>query len=141
MPDTPKTGPTEQSVDAFLAQVEPPERQADGITLRQFFEDVTGYEAVLWGSSLIGFGSYHYRYAYGREGDSFYVGFSPRKTNLVLYLALGEDAVSERLLASLGTYRRGKSCIHVKRLTDIDLGVLREMIEHSIRTLRTMYPS
>ncbi|HCV52702.1 DUF1801 domain-containing protein [Exiguobacterium sp. FSL W8-0210] len=140
MPDTPKTGPTEQSVDAFLAQVEPPQRQ-DGITLRQFFEDVTGYEAVLWGSSLIGFGSYHYRYASGREGDSFYVGFSPRKTNLVLYLALGEDAVSERLLASLGTYRRGKSCIYVKRLTDIDLGILREMIEHSIRTLKTMYPS
>lgn len=139
MPDTPKTGPTEQSVDAFLAQVEPPQRQ-DGITLRQFFEDVTGYEAVLWGSSLIGFGSYHYRYASGREGDSFYVGFSPRKTNLVLYLALGEDAVSERLLA-LGTYRRGKSCIYVKRLTDIDLGILREMIEHSIRTLKTMYPS
>ncbi len=141
MPDTPKTGPTEQSVDAFLAQVEPPQRQADGITLRQFFEDVTGYEAVLRGSSLIGFGSYHYRYASGREGDSFYVGFSPRKTNLVLYLALGEDAVSERLLASLGTYRRGKSCIYVKRLTDIDLGILREMIEHSIRTLKTMYPS
>jgi len=141
MPDTPKTGPTEQSVDAFLAQVEPPLRQADGITLRQFFEDVTKYEAVLWGSSLIGFGSYHYRYASGREGDSFYVGFSPRKTNLVLYLALGEDAVSERLLASLGTYRRGKSCIYVKRLTDIDLGILREMIEHSIRTLKTMYPS
>lgn len=141
MPDTPKTSPTEQSVDAFLAQVEPPQRQADGITLRQFFEDVTGYEAVLWCSSLIGFGSYHYRYASGREGDSFYVGFSPRKTNLVLYLALGEDAVSERLLASLGTYRRGKSCIYVKRLTDIDLGILREMIEHSIRTLKTMYPS
>ncbi|WP_290780648.1 DUF1801 domain-containing protein [Exiguobacterium sp. UBA5002] len=141
MPDTPKTGPTEQSVDAFLAQVEPPQRQADGITLRQFFEDVTGYEAVLWGSSLIGFGSYHYRYASGREDDSFYVGFSPQKTNLVLYLALGEDAVSERLLASLGTYRRGKSCIYVKRLTDIDLGILREMIEHSIRTLKTMYPS
>ncbi len=141
MPDTPKTGPTEQSVDAFLAQVEPPQRQADGITLRQFFKDVTGYEAVLWGSSLIGFGSYHYRYASGREGDSFYVGFSPRKTNLVLYLALGEDAVLERLLASLGTYRRGKSCIYVNRLTDIDLGILREMIEHSIRTLKTMYPS
>ncbi|MEW8975563.1 MAG: DUF1801 domain-containing protein [Exiguobacterium sp.] len=124
-----------------MAQVEPPQRQADGITLRQFFEDVTGYEAVLWGSSLIGFGSYHYRYASGREGDSFYVGFSPRKTNLVFYLALGEAAFSERLLASLGTYRRGKSCIYVKRLTDIDLGILREMIEHSIRTLRTMYPS
>ncbi|MFL0201389.1 MULTISPECIES: DUF1801 domain-containing protein [Exiguobacterium] len=141
MSDTPKTGPTEQSVDAFLAQVEPPLRQADGITLRQFFEDVTGYEAVIWGSSLIGFGAYHYRYASGHEGDSFYVGFSPRKTNLVLYLALGEDDVSERLLATLGTYRRGKSCLYVKRLTDIDLNVLREMIEHSIRTLRDMYPS
>ena len=141
MSDTPKTGSTEQSVDVFLAQVEPPLRQADGITLRQFFEDVTKYEAVLWGSSLIGFGSYHYRYASGREGDSFYVGFSPRKTNLVLYLALGEDEISERLLARLGTYRRGKSCLYVKRLTDIDLDVLREMIEHSIRTLKDRYPS
>jgi hypothetical protein len=122
-----KTQPTDTSVEEFLASVEHPKRREDGFELLEMMRNITGKEAVMWGPSIIGFGSYHYKYETGREGDSAAVGFSPRKGNLALYgLTYGPDA--DRLLAELGKHKTGAACLYVNKLDDVDRDVLAEMI-------------
>jgi hypothetical protein len=122
-----KTQPTHVSVEEFLAAVEHPVRRADGFELLHMMRELTGQEAVMWGPTIVGFGSYHYKYDSGREGDSAAVGFSPRKANLVLYgVTEGPDA--DRLLPELGKHKTSTACLYVNKLDDVDRGVLAEMI-------------
>ena len=120
-----KTKPTDASVDGFLAAVGHPVRRADGKAVRAMMERVTGEPAVMWGPSIIGFGSYHYRYASGHEGDMPRVGFSPRSANLVLYV--GGFPEYEALLAKLGKHKRSKACLYLGKLADVDPAVLEEI--------------
>jgi hypothetical protein len=121
-----KTKPTEGDVEAFLQTVPEP-AQSDCRELVGLMSAATGAEPVMWGASIVGFGSVHYRYASGREGDWFQVGFSPRKRSLTLYLMNGVDGHSEQL-ERLGKHSTGKGCLYVKRLDDVDREVLRELI-------------
>ena len=127
-----KTKPTGATVDAFIAAVEKPVRRADAITLREMMERVTGEPATMWGPSIIGFGSYHYRYASGHEGDACRVGFSPRAANLVLYVG-GFDGY-ESLLGRLGKHKTSKACLYLNTLADVDAGVLEEIVVRSYAT-------
>lgn len=132
-----KTRETEADPLAFLASVDAG-RRADCETLLQLLESVTGEKAKMWGAAMIGFGSYHYRYESGREGDWFLAGFSPRKQNLTIYIMSGFDNY-DALLATLGKYKTGKSCLYVKTLADIDLTVLRQLIEESVAHMKKVY--
>lgn len=120
---TQKTQPTEQNIEAFIASVGDPQKQQDSTTLVALMEEVTGEPAKLWGSSIIGFGSYHYKYESGHEGDWAITGFSPRKQNLTIYIIDGFEKY-EGLMSKLGKYKTGKSCLYVKSLEDIDLDIL-----------------
>ena len=124
-----KTKPTEVSVDTFLDQVKHPVRRADGRTVRAMVERATGEPAVMWGRSIIGFGSYHYRYATGHEGDACRIGFSPRSANLVLYV--GGFPGYEALLARLGKHKSSKACLYINKLADVDLEVLEEIVRQT----------
>ena len=130
-----KTVQTGGSVDAFLDAVANPRRQADARLLLNLMLEITGEPPKMWGPSIVGFGSYHYRYASGREGDSLVVGFAPRKQNLVLYIMPG-FARHGALLARLGKFRTGKSCLYVNKLDDIDLSVLEELVRESVTEMR-----
>jgi hypothetical protein len=120
-----KTKPTSVNVDDFIAAVEKPVRRADAEIVREMMERVTGEPATLWGPTIIGFGTYHYRYASGHEGDMCRVGFSPRSANLVLYV--GGFPEYEDLLGKLGKHKRSKACLYLNRLADVDLAVLEEI--------------
>jgi hypothetical protein len=120
-----KTKPTGVSVDAFLDGVAHPVRRADGKTLRALMERATGEPAVMWGPSIVGFGTYHYRYESGHEADMCRVGFSPRSANLVLYV--GGFPEYDALLAKLGKHKRSKACLYLNRLADVDEAVLEEI--------------
>ncbi|MFV0633658.1 DUF1801 domain-containing protein [Demequina sp.] len=122
-----KTQPSDASVEEFLASVEPERRRLEGERLLHLMTEVTGDTAVMWGPSMVGFGSYHYRYATGREGDMFKVGFSPRKAQLSLY-GLKDDSRADALLAQLGPHTTGAGCVYVKKLDDLDEGVLRHLV-------------
>lgn len=135
-----KTRETAASVGEFLAAIEDAGRREDCRTLTALMREVTGHEPRLWGPSIVGFGRYHYRYASGHEGDSCLAGFSPRKKELTLYLMPGLDALAP-LLARLGKHRAGKGCLYIKRLSDIDLAVLRELVAASVSHLKSTYPS
>ena len=121
-----KTKPTDVSVGSFLDEVAHPVRRADGKTLRAMMERITGEPAVMWGPTIVGFGSYHYRYASGHEGDAARVGFSPRSANLVLYV--GGFPEYGALLGKLGKHKRSMACLYLNKLTDVDLDVLEEII-------------
>ena len=125
-----KTRPGTGSVKAFIDAVENETRRADARTLAKLMRRVTGKRAVLWGTSIVGYGRYHYRYDSGREGDMFMTGFSPRKQNMVLYIVGGFGAY-EGLLRKLGKHRHGSSCLYVNKLADVDMGVLEELVQHS----------
>jgi hypothetical protein len=131
-----------QSVGDLLAQVTDAEKRGDGATLIAMLQEVTGEAPVAWGT-MIGFGHYHYVYPGGHEGDSFLVGFAPRKAEFSIYLmgtyAPEEMAKREALLARLGRHRMGKACLYVRRLSDIDLDVLRELAVLSVTALRGAY--
>lgn len=126
-----KTQPNDQSVTAFLNRVEDETKRQDSFTILELMQQASGEQPVMWGDSIIGFGSYHYKYASGREGDWFLVGFSPRVQNLTLYIMSGFDEYEE-LLGKLGKHSTGKSCLYVKRLENIDLNVLKELVEKSV---------
>jgi hypothetical protein len=126
-----KTVATPADVAAFVERVENPERRADARVLIELMSRLTGAPATMWGPSIIGFGRYHYRYDSGHEGDMCVAGFSPRKAELVVYLMPGFADRTEQL-ARLGRHRTGKSCLYLKRLADVDLGVLEEMIQQSL---------
>lgn len=133
-----KTRPTASSVDAFIDAVDDERKRADCRVVAELMTEITGAAGVMWGSSIVGFGSYHYRYASGREGDFFEAGFAPRKRALTIYVMAG-FAEYEDLLARLGKHSTGKSCLYVKRLADVDLDVLREMLIRSVAYIRTKY--
>jgi len=123
-----KTQPTDASVAAFVAGIPDPRQRADSERLIALMSEVTGEPATMWGPSIIGFGSYHYRYASGREGDAPLVGFSPRKTALTLYASADEEVRAD-LLARLGPHKVGKGCVYVKRLSDVDEQALADLIQ------------
>lgn len=134
-----KTKPTKVSVDAFLDNVPDAGKRADALVLIDMMQRATGEKPVMWGPSIIGFGSYHYRYESGREGDSPVVGFSPRKAALVLYIVTGFTG-AEPLLAKLGKHTTGKSCLYIKRLADVDQRVLRKLVDQSVAAVRARNP-
>jgi hypothetical protein len=130
----PKTTKNEASVAEFLASVADPQRRADAEAVCALMADVTGEQPTMWGGSIVGFGSYHYRYATGREGDWPAVAMSPRKQSLTLYVSAGFDA-HEELLGRLGPHSTGRSCLYIKRLADVDEQVLRSLVDGGFRQL------
>jgi Domain of unknown function (DU1801) len=130
----PKTKRTAADVTAFLESVADPKRRADARAACALMAEATGAEPAMWGSGIVGFGAYHYRYATGREGDWPPVGLSPRKAALTVYLSTGFAGAAE-LLARLGPHSLGKSCLYVKRLSDVDQQVLRELVAGAYREL------
>ena len=128
----PKTQRTKRSVDAFLKSIPDEQKRKDAFTLADIMRKTTKAEPVMWGSSIVGFGTYRYKYASGREGDWPLTGFSPRKQNLTLYIMSGFEQYDE-LLKSLGKFKTGKACLYVKRLDDIDLPTLRKLIKQSVQ--------
>jgi hypothetical protein len=131
---TAKTQPTDASVPAFLGSIPNAERRADAEKLCTLLSELTGEPPVLWGSSILGFGSHHYRYESGREGDEPAAGFAARKTGLVIYLSGDFAERDARLLEQLGPHKTGKSCLYVKRLADVDLDVLAALVARSLPT-------
>ncbi|TXF90999.1 DUF1801 domain-containing protein [Neolewinella aurantiaca] len=131
----PKTKPTAVNPQTFVAAVEDEQKRADAEWVMAMMEEVTGEPPVMWGPSIIGFGTYHYVYESGREGDWMLTGFSPRKAALSIYLMSGLKQ-EEEYLAKLGKYKTGKSCLYVKRLSDIDTDVLRAMVVASVAKVR-----
>ena len=125
-----KTQRNDGDVQAFLNSVENEKRREDAFVVLDLMRRVTGLEPEMWGGSIVGFGSYHYRYASGREGDWFKAGFSPRKQALTLYMMAGTSKHQE-LYDRLGKFTTGKSCLYIKRLEDIDLDVLEELVAAS----------
>ncbi len=130
-----KTQPTDQRVEDFLNTIDDEQKRSDAFALLEFMKEITGEEPVMWGPAIIGFGSYHYKYASGREADWMLTGFSPRKNNLTLYIMQGFDNY-EHHLTQLGKHKTGKSCLYVKRLEDLDLDVLRKLISESVEYMR-----
>ena len=135
-----KTQPHDGDVEAFLATIADDEQRQDVQALRQIMAEVTGDDGSMWGDAIVGFGSYHYRYDSGREGDWFEVGFSPRKRNLSVYIMAGFDGHG-RLLERLGKHSTGKSCLYINRLADVDVDILRELVGASVEHIRRVYPS
>lgn len=134
-----KTRPSDQSVQQFLDTLADANKRQDSLALMDLMHEVTGLEPVLWGSALIGFGRYHYRYDSGHEGDSFWTGFSPRKQALAVYLHGGADAYAD-LFPSLGRHKAAKSCLYIQRLSDVDPAVLRAILARSVEIIRGLYP-
>jgi hypothetical protein len=134
-----KTKPTGVAVDTFLDGVADPQRRADAQRVRAMMERLSGYPAAMWGPSIVGFGSYHYKYDSGHEGDWGRIGFSPRAKELVLYL-MGGFPRHQALMDRLGKYKTGKSCLYIKRLSDVDEAVLEELIVEALDYMREKYP-
>lgn len=134
-----KTKPTPVNVADFLETVEHPERRADGKAVCEMMARVTGEEPRMWGPSIIGFGSYRYKYDSGHEGTMCRLGFSPRKAELVLYV-LTEDENQPAKLAKLGKHKTGKSCLYIKRLSDVDEGALEEITRDALAYMDKKYP-
>lgn len=134
-----KTKATEVSVDAFIASVADADQRTDAEKIRALMERLSGEPATMWGPSIIGFGTYHYKYESGREGDMCRIGFSPRKGQTVLYLIDGFEGQSD-LMARLGKHKTGKSCLYIKRLSDIDEAVLEELCVRSLQYMAEKYP-
>jgi hypothetical protein len=127
-----KTQPNDQNVEDFLNSVADGTKRQDSFTILELLKQITGSEPVMWGDSIIGFGSYHYKYAIGREADWFLTGFSPRKRSLTLYIMSGFEGY-DKLLGKLGKYSTGKSCLYIKVLEDVDQDVLRELVSKSVQ--------
>jgi hypothetical protein len=126
-----KTQKNDASVTGFLNGVSNERKRQDSFEILELMRDVTGEEPAMWGTSIVGFGSYRYKYASGREGEWFLVGFSPRVQNLTLYIMSGFDEY-ETLLAQLGQYKTGKSCLYINKLADVDMPTLRELVSQSV---------
>lgn len=130
-----KTQRNKGDVMAYLESVAHKRRREDSLVVKQMMEEVTGEPAEMWGTSIVGFGSYHYRYASGREGEFMLTGFAPRKQALTLYIMGGHERHAE-LFAKLGKHRTGSSCLYINKLADVDLDVLRELIGASVAYMR-----
>jgi hypothetical protein len=135
-----KTKPTDASVEDFIAGVEDEAKREDCRTLTVMMRRITGAEPVMWGPSIVGFGTYHYRYESGREGDWMLAGFSPRRRELTVYVMAGFKG-AEKVLTRLGKHRTSSGgCLYIKKLADIDLEVLEELVRDSVDRLRRAYP-
>jgi hypothetical protein len=130
-----KTQPNEQNVEDFLNNVENETKRKDSFSILEMMKEETGAEPIMWGDSIIGFGSYQYKYASGRDAEWFLTGFSPRKQNLTLYIMSGFEEYDE-LLDKLGKHSTGKSCLYIKRLEDVDQDVLRDLVSKSVEHMR-----
>lgn len=133
-----KTIETTASVKDFLKTVPVEQQRQDSKTLMKIMEKIVGDKAKMWGDSLVGFGKYHYQYASGREGDFFLTGFSPRKSNLSIYILAGFENF-EKELARLGKHKTARACLYVKKLDDVDLDILEQIIRDSVATIRERY--
>jgi hypothetical protein len=127
-----KTKKNGASVEAFLQAIPDEIKRNDSIAIVEMMKAVTGREPKMWGESIIGFGDTHYRYESGREGDWFQVGFSPRKQNLTLYLTYGFENDRE-MMRRLGRHKTGKACLYINKLADVDMGVLRELVQRVVK--------
>ncbi len=134
-----KTTETDKDVIAFIEKVENQVKREDSFELLSLFSKATGFEPKMWGPTIIGFGTYHYKYASGHEGDAPLAAFSPRKDSIVFYFE-PEFSTREALLAKLGKHKLGKSCVYVKKLADIDLKIAETMITDSIAHTKSVYP-
>lgn len=134
----PKTKPTKQTVAAFLKTVTDAQKREDAGTVIEIMRAATKADPVMWGTSIIGFGSYRYKYATGREGDWPIIGLSPRKQNLTIYIMQG-FAERDALMAKLGKHSTGSSCLYIKRLSDIDLPTLKKLITLSVASMKKKY--
>lgn len=134
-----KTKPTVVNVHDFIEAVADEKQRADAHTIAAMMERLSGHPPKMWGPSIIGFGSYHYRYDSGREGDMCRIGFSPRKGQTVLYLVDGFEGHAE-LMTKLGKHKTGKSCLYVKRLSDVDESVLEQLCTKSLDWMAQKYP-
>ncbi len=133
-----KTVANKSDVVGFIDSIEDPIRKTDSIKLKKIMEDITGEKAIMWGNSIIGFGEYHYVYASGREGDYMKVGFSPRKQSMTLYIMPGFKNYDD-LLKKLGKHKSGKSCLYIKSLEDIDIKILKSLIQNSYECMHENY--
>lgn len=134
-----KTKETDQSVIEFIKAVDSLKKRDDAYKLVKIFEETSGFQAKMWGPSIIGFGSYHYKYESGHEGDAPLVGFSPRKARISLYFATG-DKEREKLLERFGKHISGKACVYINKLADVNEEVLKDLILQSIEFLQKNFP-
>jgi len=135
-----KTKVNKASVDKFLKGVEDEQKRDDCFKIVEIMQKATKAEPKMWGTSIVGFGSYHYKYASGREGDWMLVGFSPRKQNLTLYIMSGFDEYNS-LLKKLGKHATGKSCLYIKNLEDVDMKILKELVTKSVKHMQKNHPT
>lgn len=130
-----KTKQTDTSVDAFLSNIQNAQKQADCRSITQLMQDITGEPPKMWGTSIIGFGTYHYKYASGREGDNCVTGLSPRAQAITIYLNYGM-ADKKDLLDKLGKYTTGGACLYIKKLSDVDMPTLKKLIAESVKQVK-----
>jgi len=137
-----KTKKTDASVDAYIDTIEDESKRDDAREILKMMKEVTGEEPKMW-SSMVGFGTYTYKYASGTTGEWFRTGFAARKGNITLYIMPGFDlnTLPGKLMEKLGKYKTGKSCLYIKKLTDVDVKVLRQMVEGSMEHMKEMYPT
>lgn len=134
-----KTTENKLSVSDFLNKVEDDTKRKDSFELVEIISKTTGFEAKMWGTAIVGFGSYHYVYESGREGDAPLVGFSPRKDAFALYLS-SQLKDREALLEKFGKYKTAKACVYIKKLCDIDVEILKKLVTNSVERIKSLYP-
>ena len=139
MPTDTKTHTTPVDPRSFIEAVDQPVRRADALVLDDLYRRITGWRPRMWGQTIVGYGSYHYVYDSGREGDSLAAGFSPRKANLSLYIVPGYQDY-DAILSRLGKYKMGNSCFYINKLSDVGMGVLEELIRTGVTDLAKIYP-
>ncbi|MCZ7601923.1 MAG: DUF1801 domain-containing protein [Melioribacteraceae bacterium] len=131
-----KTRKNNHSVEAFINTIENPKRREDSFVVLDLMKKITKEEPKIWGTSIVGFGNYHYKYSSGREGDWFVTGFSPRKASLSLYIMSGFKEYEE-LLSKLGKFKTGVSCLYINKLEDVDMTVLKKLIKLSVKKMKS----
>jgi hypothetical protein len=135
-----KTQETDSPVIDFINSIENEQKRNDSFELIRIFQDASGFEPKMWGPSIIGFGSYHYKYDSGREDDAPLAGFSPRKAAISLYLLCDLEGQQPDLLAKLGKFKNAKSCVYINKLSDVRIDVMKELIQESIKFTLKKYP-
>lgn len=133
-----KTQPTSSSPAAYIKTIEDYKQRSDCVALMGIMKEITGKQPKMWGTSIVGFGKYHYKYKSGRKGDWFITGFAPRRRNLTIYIMPGFSKYSG-IMNKLGKYKLGVSCLYIKSLGDVDQDLLRELIKKSVDDMRAMY--
>lgn len=135
-----KTKKSNASVNSFLSKVKNNQRREDSFKVLEMMKEITGEEPKMWGPSIVGFGSYHYKYDSGREGDWMIIGFSPRAQSLTLYIMSGFKKYDE-LMSKLGKHKTGKSCLYISKLEDVDTATLKRLIKSSVQSMKKRYPA